>query len=127
MTNILTDFGTLQNTISMLCYVFIQAYFDVFFSSIGIMLPVHFTQIMCCVKENYKIKSASFLLLMTYDNGETSTNFRFGQTIRVFISLPISFLLCAWFNFRADTVFATVDLSPQKINIKIGRNIAHLI
>ena len=76
-------------------YVFIQASFDVFFSSIVIMLPVNFTQIMCCVEENCKIKSASFLLLLTDDNGETSTNFRVGQTIRVFISLLISFLLCA--------------------------------
>ena len=49
----------------MLCYVFIQASFDVLLSSIGIMLPVHFTQILCCVEENYKIKSAS-LFIATY-------------------------------------------------------------
>ena len=58
-------------------------------------------------------------MLLTDDNGETSTNFRFGQTIRVFISLLISFLLCAWFYFRADTSFATVDPSQQKVNISI--------
>ena len=52
MTNILTDFSSIQNTICMLCYVFVQAYFDVLFCSIGIMLPVHFTQILCCVEEN---------------------------------------------------------------------------
>ena len=62
MTDILTDFGSIQNTISMLCYVFIQEYFDVFFYSIGIMLPVHFTQILCCVEENYKTKRASFFI-----------------------------------------------------------------
>ena len=127
MTDILNYFGSIQNTIFMLCYVFIQAYFDVLFSSIRIMLPVHFTQIMCCVKENYRIKSASFLLLLTDNNGETSTNFRVVQTIRVFISLLISLFLCAWFYSRADTLFATVDPRSQKTNIKIGRNIAHLI
>ena len=47
MTDILTDFGLIQNTIFMLCYVFIQAYFDVLFSSIRIMIPVHFTKILC--------------------------------------------------------------------------------
>ena len=39
--------------------------------------------------------------------------------MRVFISLLIYFLLFAWFYFRADTLFATVDPSPQKINISI--------
>ena len=45
-----------------ICYVFIQASFDVLFSSIEIMLPVHLTQIVFCVEENYKIKSASFFI-----------------------------------------------------------------
>ena len=36
-----------------------------------------------------------------------------------FISSLISFLLCAWFYFRADTSFATVDPGQQKINISI--------
>ena len=83
------------------------------------MFPLHFTQILCCVKENHKIKSVSFLLLLTDKNGETSTDFRLRHNIRVFISLLISFLLCAWFYFRSDTLFATVDPSPQKINMFI--------
>ena len=82
---------------------------------------------MCCVEENYRIKSASFLLLLTDENGENSTNFRVGQTIRVVIYLLIYFLIGAWFYFRDDTLFATVDPITQKINIKIGRKIVHLI
>ena len=62
MTDILTNFGSIQNTISMLCYVFIQASFDVLLSSIRIMLPVHLTKFLCCVEENYKIKSASLFI-----------------------------------------------------------------
>ena len=72
-------------------------------------------------------KSVYFVLLLTDENGETSTNFRVRHTIRVFISLLIYCFLCAQFYSSADTLFATVDPSPQKSNIKVGRKIAHLI
>ena len=82
---------------------------------------------MLCWRKLQNKKACLFLLRLTDDNVETSTNFRVGQIIRVFISLLISFLLCVWFYFRDDTLFTTVDPIPQKINIKTGRKIAHII